>query len=215
MSEHEFEPTPGLPAPLPDGERILWQGAPAWRALAVHALHARKVAIYFALLAAWHVFDLMGGGAGLLAALRGATWLLILGVAASAVLTGLAWAMARTTMYTVTSARLVLRFGVALPISMSIPFTIVQSAGIVGHRDGSSDLPLRLNAGQHVGYFVTWPHVRPWHLLNAQPTLRCVPDGARVAAILGDALATSVADVSMADRPAPAPTGHPSLTAAA
>ncbi|MEY3475503.1 MAG: hypothetical protein RL087_1961, partial [Pseudomonadota bacterium] len=30
--EHEFEAAPGLPAPLPVGERILWQGAPQWRA---------------------------------------------------------------------------------------------------------------------------------------------------------------------------------------
>ncbi len=33
VSEHEFEPIPGLPERLPAGERMLWQGRP-WRALA-------------------------------------------------------------------------------------------------------------------------------------------------------------------------------------
>ena len=46
--EHEFEAAPGLPERLPAGERILWQGAPDWRALALHAFHVRKLAIYFA-----------------------------------------------------------------------------------------------------------------------------------------------------------------------
>ena len=46
--EHEFEAAPGLPEPLPAGERILWQGAPDWRALAVHVFHVRKLAAYFA-----------------------------------------------------------------------------------------------------------------------------------------------------------------------
>lgn len=214
MSEYEFEPTPGLPARLPEGEHVLWQGAPSWRSLAVHALHARKVAIYFALLAAWHVAELASGGTGLLGALRGAAWLLVLGVAASAVLTVLAWAIARTTLYTVTSARLVMRFGVALPISMNVPFSLVQSAGIVRHRDGTSDLPLQLAPQHRVGYFVTWPHVRPWHLLRVQPTLRSLPQGEQVAAILGGALSTSIADANAA-RPAPAPAGGPTLSAAA
>ncbi len=212
MSEYEFEPTPGLPARLPEGERILWQGAPSWRSLAVHALHARKVAIYFALLAVWHVVELASGGASLLAALRGAAWLLVLGAAAAAVLAVLAWAIARTTMYTVTSARVVMRFGVALPISMNVPFGLVLSAGIVRHRDGSSDLPLQLSPEHRVGYFVTWPHVRPWHLLRVQPTLRCLPQGEQVAAALGAALSTSIAD---ATAPRPAPAGGPSLSAAA
>ena len=47
MSEHDFEPIRGLPGPLPEGETILWQGAPDWRVLAVQAFHVRAVAIYF------------------------------------------------------------------------------------------------------------------------------------------------------------------------
>ena len=46
--EHEFEAAPGLPEPLPRGERLLWQGRPDWRQLALHAFHVRKLAFYFA-----------------------------------------------------------------------------------------------------------------------------------------------------------------------
>ena len=46
VHEHEFEAAPGLPEPLPAGERVLWQGAPQWRTLAVEVFHVRAVAIY-------------------------------------------------------------------------------------------------------------------------------------------------------------------------
>ena len=56
MSKHhddfDFEPVRGLPQILPKGERMLWQGAPRWQDLAVHAFHARKVVWYFVALAA-------------------------------------------------------------------------------------------------------------------------------------------------------------------
>lgn len=200
MIEHEFEPTPGLPERLPTGERMLWQGSPSWRALAVRAMHVRKVGGYFVLLAAWDMYDKMQGGAEWLVALRGATWLLLLGAAAIGVLSLLAWAQARSAIYTITSQRVVLRFGIALPMAVNLPFRLVQSAGIVRHRDGTADLPLLLAPGQRVGYLVTWPHVRPWHFFRVEPALRALPDGERVAAILGAALLAS--DPSGAAAPA-------------
>ena len=38
----------GLPERLPEGERLLWQGAPDWRRLALHVFHVRGLALYFA-----------------------------------------------------------------------------------------------------------------------------------------------------------------------
>ena len=61
--EHEWEAAPGLPEPLPKGEKILWQGAPHWWMLAVHAFHVRKVAIYFGLMLAWQAISLRADGA--------------------------------------------------------------------------------------------------------------------------------------------------------
>ena len=74
MNEHEVEPIRGLPELLPQGERILWQGAPAWKPLALRALHVRAVLAYFALLFVWSVcmgvWDGASFGAALLIALR-------------------------------------------------------------------------------------------------------------------------------------------------
>ena len=61
--EHEWEAAPGLPEPLPEGEKILWQGTPDWQALAVHAFHVRKVAFYFGLMLTWQAISLNADGA--------------------------------------------------------------------------------------------------------------------------------------------------------
>ena len=53
--EFELDAEPGLPEPLPHGERILWQGAPAWGSIARRVFHLRKVALYFGVLLAWTV----------------------------------------------------------------------------------------------------------------------------------------------------------------
>ena len=42
-----------LPQPLPEGERVIWQGKPTYKGLAFRAFHIRAVAIYFVLLMAW------------------------------------------------------------------------------------------------------------------------------------------------------------------
>ncbi len=56
MEAHDdfaFEPVPGLPERLPEGELILWQGRPDAWALAREALNLNWVAGYFAVLALW------------------------------------------------------------------------------------------------------------------------------------------------------------------
>ena len=191
VNEHEHEPVPGLPEALPAGERMLWQGAPSWQALAVRALHVRKVAFYFALLAAWHVFDLASGGAALTAALRGALWLMVLGAAAVGVLSLLAWGLARSTLYTITTARVVLRFGVALPMSINLPLRLVETADLVRHRDGTADIALTLQHGQRIGYLLTWPHVQPWRLFRVRPMLRGLATAADAAKAIASALAAT------------------------
>ena len=55
MNEHDYEPIPGLPAPLPEGETILWQGAPRWESFARRAMRVRLVAGYFVALAVWGI----------------------------------------------------------------------------------------------------------------------------------------------------------------
>ncbi len=205
MAEYDHEPVPGLPQRLPPGEALLWQGVPRWQSMARHAFHARKVVLYFIalliLLLAWN----LQGGKSLVVALGGALWLALLGAVAVGVLTLLAWAMSRATIYTITSRRVVMRIGVAIQICINIPFAQITSAGLRRYPDGSGDLPLTLTGPVRASYVVLWPHARPWYFSPPQPMLRAVPDAAKVAEILAGALASARPAQPDPD-PAPAPT---------
>lgn len=191
MREHEIEPVPGLPERLPQGEQILWQGAPRWTSIAVRVFHARAIAIYFALLLAWIVHSAMAGGEPLGGALLSAARTLPFVLTGLGLLLLFAWLIERTTLYTITSSRVVLRFGIALPITMNVPFTLIESAGQRLYADGTGDFPLRVGGPDRQSLVVLWPHVRPWRAARPEPMLRCVPNGREVAAILKSALAES------------------------
>ena len=106
-----FEPIRGLPERPPEGERILWQGSPDWRALAWRAFHIREVAFYFtALVAAQPLLALMEGGLGRATA-SSMAWIALAGGLGMACLGFIAWLTARGSVYTITSRRLVLRIG--------------------------------------------------------------------------------------------------------
>ena len=191
--DFENEPVPGLPKHLPAGEHILWQGAPAWKSLARYALHVRTLSIYASIMVLWRgvatVYD--GGtiGEGLIAAgiLAG-----VIGTAI-AILAGIAYLYAKTTIYTVTNRRLVMRFGIALPITIQIPYTRIGGAGLRLHRDGSGDIPVEVNDKTRISYLILWPNVRPWRVGNPQPMLRNLKEPAKAAEILSGALLASLA----------------------
>jgi hypothetical protein len=195
--------TPGLPGPLPPGERLLWQGSPSWKVLALRTFHGRMIAVYFGLLLAWVAVDSLSNGAGAaeigLAVLRFAPFALV----AVALVLLLAWLTARTTVYTVTNRRIVLSYGVAFPMSLNLPFARIAAAGVKVFKDGTADIPLQTVEGDKIAYLMLWPHARPWRISRPEPTLRAVPDGARVAGILARALAAA------ADQPLPAVTREP------
>lgn len=187
--EHEFEPQHGLPEQLPAGERLLWQGAPAWRRVARHALHWNKLALYFALLIVWRLGSQIADGAGfgqaLVAALPAAT-LFAIGLALVA---GLAWLTARTTAYTLTDRRVVMRVGIVLTVTYNLPLTRVDAAHLRPLGAGHGDIALALKPDVRIAWLHLWPHVRPWRLVRTQPMLRGLPDAERVARLLGDAWA--------------------------
>ncbi len=191
MNEHDYEPVPGLPASLPKGETILWQGAPNWHVFARRAMRVRLVAGYFVLLAVWGISGRLSSGMDPWDVAVSTARLGALGVVAIALLVVFAWLVARTTLYTITSKRVVMRIGIALPITIQIPFHRIESAGTNIWPDGGGDIALTLMPREKIGYLVMWPHVRPWKLAKAQPTLRGIPDTEGVASILGRALAAS------------------------
>lgn len=191
-SEFAFEPIRGLPEELPKGEHILWQGAPAWWALARSAFHVRKVAIYFGILLIWRVVSSIYDGKGVQELATGAGTLIGVGALAVALLCLLAWLQARSTVYTVTNKRVVVRGGAALTLAINIPYARVVSAGLKENRDGTGDIPLKLSENDRVAYFHLWPHARPWRFKHPEPMLRAIPDATEVAQILSQALAEAL-----------------------
>ena len=189
MNEHEAEPIEGLPELLPQGERILWQGAPQWKALALRGLHVRTVLVYFALLFVWSVGMSLWDGATFGASLWIALRLVPVAIAAAAILSLYAWLAYRTTVYTITNRRVVMRFGVALPMTLNVPFAEMGNAALKVYRDGTGDIPLTLTGPERISYVALWPHVRPWRAAKPEPMLRSVPEAEQVAKTLGQALA--------------------------
>ncbi len=184
MSETPAERIAGIHEDLPPGERVLWQGAPAWLSLARHAFHVREVAAYFVLLAAVAtVMDKIDGRP-----LTGGTAPLAVGAVGCALLLFLAFLSSRTTTYAVTTRRVFLRIGIALPLTINLPLRRIEGAALALHRDGCGDLPLSLEKGPHLAYLHLWPHARPWRLKQPEPMMRCIAEPEHVARILADAL---------------------------
>jgi hypothetical protein len=191
-----FEPVPGLPEPLPRGERVLWRGAPLAWPLARDALHVRKAAVYFAILLAIKLASAIAEGATAGTALAGAGVLAALGMAAVALLGVIAILMARSTIYTITDRRVVMRFGIALPITVNVPFGIVQSVALRGRSGASGDLALALAGRDRIAWLAWWPHVRPWRIGSPQPMLRSLADPQHVATLLREALLAAGAEAA-------------------
>ena len=100
----------------------------------------------------------------------------------------MAWLNARLTVYTITNRRVAMRIGVALTVTLNLPYRWIGSADLLTHADGSGDIALTLTGKSKLSYLVLWPHVRPWRISQPQPALRAVTGIADVAAILAHAM---------------------------
>lgn len=202
--DHDFEPVWGLPERLPGGERMLWQGSPDWRTLAIEVFHVRAVALYFAVLLAWRGTTTAYDGAGALDTAVTVLTLVPLALLGVGLLATMAWLSARTSVYTVTDRRVVLRIGIVLSVSFNLPYGRLESAALRPLAGGHGDIALTLAPPDRIAYLHLWPHARPWRLAQPEPMLRGVPEAARVAALLADALAGTAQPARMA-RPEAAP----------
>ena len=206
--DFEHEPIRGLPQMLPEGERMLWQGAPSARALARDALRVRWVGGYFAAIFLWRA--LAGSAAMPLGdAIFGASFFLAMGAVVVALLYAVAWAQARATVYTITDARVVMRVGAALTMTVQFPYRWVGAADVKRAGDGSGTIALRTTGETRFSYLLMWPHARPWRFNPPQPALRCIPDVDRVARLLADAVRAQGAMPQVSAAPA-APAEMPS-----
>lgn len=187
--DFEFEPIRGLPATLPPGEQLLWQGSPAWKSLAVHAYHARKIALYFGVLVLWRIGVGIKNSHALADVAVSCAFLLTLGAVAIGVMCLLAHLASRVSVYSITSKRVLIRHGIAVPMTLNIPFTAIESADLKEFSDHTGDIALKVLPTQRVGYMITWPHLRPDVITRPQPSLKSLPDASQAAEILARALA--------------------------
>jgi len=185
--EHEFEPQHGLPERLPADERILWQGSPDFRKLARTAFHLRTLAIYFAAMLAIRAYTVLPEAGSLRDSVVLMALPTVLAVLTLGTIAVLAWLACRTTVYTLTDRRVVMRVGVVLTLSFNLPLKSLRSADVKVIADGCGDIAMSLAGSDHIAYFHLWPHVRSWRLAHPEPTLRSVPDVKHVATLLSQA----------------------------
>ena len=189
--DFNFEPIRGLPEKLPEGEEILWQGAPLAGALAREALLLRWVAGYFVLVAVWRV-GVSSSQYPMNTALGHAVPIVIAGVMACLLLYLVAYIQARATVYTLTNKRVAMRVGAALTMTLNLPYVCIANAHLDLRRGGSGTIAFELTGNTRLNYMMTWPHVRPWYINRTQPALRCIPDAQAVAELFAEAAETRI-----------------------
>lgn len=182
--EHDFEPVPGLPAHLPKGEHIVWQGRPELKLVMRYIARIRWIAGYFAVLAIWTIMVGINDGEALGAILLSLGYVGL----GFALVYGLAYLFARgiqkTTLYTITNARVVMRVGIALSASFNLPFKQILGADMRLNHDQSGDIALALAPGHGLSSAVFWPHQKGAVWKKLSPQMICLPDAKEAAEIL-------------------------------
>jgi len=181
MTEYEDEPVEGLPDFLPEGETMVWQGRPTVAAMARRLFFIPHLALYFGLLIAGHtVYRLMEGVSA--AQVMGTfVWQAGLAVTVLVLLAWLARSYAASVMYTLTSERLVIRSGVALPMMVNIPIEQITAADMRVYRDGTGDIVLTPIADRKLHWVLLWPNVSAWYSRPIRPLLRGLAEPHRAA----------------------------------
>lgn len=184
--DFDFELMPGVPAGLPKGEDILWQGKPQAMALAREAYKINWIAGYMLAIVIWRAGGAYADGGTALMLATGLPYL-VLALAGYGVVYLLAFAQARASIYTITSARVILRIGAALPVTYTIPFLRIATARLDLKPSGTGTIAMEITDGMRLSYAVLWPHLRPGFAKHTQPAFRCIPDAQNVARLLADA----------------------------
>jgi hypothetical protein len=132
----------------------------------------------------------------LMAVVMSATWFVLLSSLALGILLLMAWLTERTTVYTLTNKRLLMRIGVALPMTINLPFSKINRVDLRLHKANGDesdqqvigDIPVTLDESQKLSYVIMWPHAKPWSFGQTQAMLRAIPNAAHVAELLADAI---------------------------
>ena len=187
MSVADGERIHGIDHPLPPGERVRWQGSPSVGLLATHAFHVRAVLMYFiVIVGAWTLRYV-----GEIPRTQLVTMFLAQAAMAGVVVIGvfmLAWAVSATSVYGITDRRVVIKTGIAFPMTINVPLKVIESAALKRYRDGTGDIAMTLEGSDRVAFLALWPHARPWHFKTPQPSLRALTAPDDVGRILQQAV---------------------------
>ena len=188
MLEHDREVAPGLPEELPHNESLLWQGTPSFDSVLRGSFHFAKLVTYFAALLVVQLVLSLRNGVPVSDAIASTAGFVLLAAAALGLLALYVRLVSRSTMFTLTDRRVVLRTGVAVPVTINLPYSRIEAADLRLHKDGSGDMVLIPEAGSRVSWLLLWPMVNPLRLWRVRPVLRGIEDATTVARALADAL---------------------------
>jgi hypothetical protein len=151
--------------------------------------HLPLIALYFIGLSIWSGYNAVEDGYGIGGVMLSAVSMLGVGAGLMITLALLGLWIDRTTVYTITSERVVVRYGMAMQMTVNFPFRVIREATLKVFKSGSGNVNLNLMPGHGVAWLILWPHVRPWRWLRTQPMLRGVPEARTAAEVLAKALA--------------------------
>lgn len=197
-AEYEFEAALGLPEPLPSDEKILWQGEPNWISMAKHVFHLQWLTVYFAVIVVLQLISVASSDEGLFAGWSSVALAFALAVIGLLLVGFIAYLSAKTTMYTLTNRRIIMRVGIVLTVTFNFPYKTLGSAGLKLFKDGTGDIPVTIATKDKIAFFHLWPHVRPWYLSKPEPMMRCIPNAQAVAQLLTKAWLEAVPTGSQA-----------------
>jgi hypothetical protein len=211
MMEYEGEPIEGLPEALPEGESLIWQGRPTVGAMLKRVFFVPQLAVYFGLLIGGHTIYRLTESVPMAQVLGTLVWQFGLAAVVLLLLVWLARAYAKSILYTLTSARLVIRSGVALPMMVNIPIEQIIAADLRVHRDGTGDILLRASADRQLYWVLLWPNVSAWYSRPVRPCLRGLSHPHLAAKAFADVASQQVDVITHdqdAERPQTMATGH-------
>lgn len=185
--EYELEAEYGLPEALPKDERVLWQGSPNHWVIAKEVFFIRVIAAYFLAIILYQLVDGYYAGSLINGLLVSSAWMAALSLIGLLLLWSLAYLVSRTTVYTLTNKRIVMRVGIVLTMSFNLPLKTIVAADVRKGKKGFGDIPLTICADTKIAYVHLWPHARPFHLANPKPMLRCIDQVEHVSTLLSTA----------------------------
>jgi hypothetical protein len=157
---------------LPEGERVLWTGAPNRRSIARYFLRERWVMGFVLLTFVLQAADVMQRELFVQRIFGVAVLSAVLGLVAVTGIRLFALLLERTSKYVVTDRRVYFNIGIVLRADAQVPYAAVDGLDVLRRSDGSADIMLSLAPGQDIPWLLLFPHMSWRGSRRGRPTLR-------------------------------------------